>query len=225
MKDFRAKFAPTLRQLERRKLLRGGLSLGGLTLLSGCGDLSDDDNLIDRALWGMLRFNDRVQAALFNPARLAPTFSPSQITRPFRFNAYYPLEKVRTIEASAWQLEVGGLVADKTPWTLQRLRALPQESQITRHICVEGWSQIGQWSGVPLRHFLPPSAPTRAPASSGLNVSTTTAAASTWHPRCTRKPFWHWISKTSRSAPPGARRCACASPPSWALRTRNIFPP
>ena len=154
MKDFRAKFAPTLRQLERRKLLRGGLSLGGLTLLSGCGDLSDDDNLIDRALWGMLRFNDRVQAALFNPARLAPTFSPSQITRPFRFNAYYPLEKVRTIEASAWQLEVGGLVADKTPWTLQRLRALPQESQITRHICVEGWSQIGQWSGVPLRHFL-----------------------------------------------------------------------
>jgi len=32
--------------------------------------------------------------------------------------------------------------------------ALPQESQITRHICIEGWSQIGQWSGVPLHVFL-----------------------------------------------------------------------
>lgn len=31
---------------------------------------------------------------------------------------------------------------------------LPQASQITRHICIEGWSQIGQWSGIPLRVFL-----------------------------------------------------------------------
>ena len=43
---------------------------------------------------------------------------------------------------------------DRTPWTLERLRALPQESQITRHICIEGWSAIGSWSGVPLRLFL-----------------------------------------------------------------------
>jgi DMSO/TMAO reductase YedYZ molybdopterin-dependent catalytic subunit len=32
--------------------------------------------------------------------------------------------------------------------------ALPQQEQITRHICIEGWSQIGQWSGVPLSAFL-----------------------------------------------------------------------
>jgi DMSO/TMAO reductase YedYZ molybdopterin-dependent catalytic subunit len=32
--------------------------------------------------------------------------------------------------------------------------ALPQQGQITRHICIEGWSQIGQWSGVPLGAFL-----------------------------------------------------------------------
>jgi DMSO/TMAO reductase YedYZ molybdopterin-dependent catalytic subunit len=37
---------------------------------------------------------------------------------------------------------------------LAQLRALPQESQITRHVCVEGWSAIGQWSGVPFRTFL-----------------------------------------------------------------------
>ena len=49
---------------------------------------------------------------------------------------------------------VTGLVADKTPWTVDRLRGLPQQAQITRHICIEGWSQIGQWSGVPLHLFL-----------------------------------------------------------------------
>jgi DMSO/TMAO reductase YedYZ molybdopterin-dependent catalytic subunit len=53
-----------------------------------------------------------------------------------------------------WRFEVSGLVSDKAPWTVERLRALPQEEQITRHICIEGWSQIGQWSGVPLRVFL-----------------------------------------------------------------------
>jgi len=34
------------------------------------------------------------------------------------------------------------------------LRMLPQVEQSTRHICIEGWSQIGRWSGVPLRDFL-----------------------------------------------------------------------
>lgn len=53
------------------------------------------------------------------------------------------------MEASQWRLEVTGLVDDERAWSLAALRALPQEEQITRHICVEGWSQIGQWSGVP----------------------------------------------------------------------------
>jgi DMSO/TMAO reductase YedYZ molybdopterin-dependent catalytic subunit len=152
MNDFRAKFAPEIRRVERRLLLRGGLSLGAVSLLAGC-DLTDKDSLIDRALWAMLRFNDRVQAALFDPNRLAPTYTRADITRPFKFNAYYPIDKVRAVPAD-WQLEVGGMVADDTPWDLPRLLAMPQESQITRHICVEGWSQIGEWAGVPLRHFL-----------------------------------------------------------------------
>jgi DMSO/TMAO reductase YedYZ molybdopterin-dependent catalytic subunit len=147
-------FAPALRQLQRRKLLRGGLSLGALTLLTGCGDLTDDDSLIDRALWAMLRFNDRVQAALFNPHRLAATFTRADITRPFKFNAYYPESQIRTTDPGTWRLQISGLADDKSPWSLSRLAALPQESQITRHICVEGWSQIGEWRGVPMRVFL-----------------------------------------------------------------------
>ena len=148
----RADHLVQIRALERRHFLRGGLSLGALAMLSGC-DLSTKDGVFDRILWSMLRFNDRVQAALFSPNRLAATFRPDQITHPFKFNAYYPISQVRSPDPD-WQLEVSGLVGDDRPWSLARLRALPQASQITRHICVEGWSQIGQWSGVPLRIFL-----------------------------------------------------------------------
>jgi DMSO/TMAO reductase YedYZ molybdopterin-dependent catalytic subunit len=148
----RADHLAQIRKLERRHLLRGSLSIGALTMLGGC-DLSTHDALFDRMLWGMLRFNDRMQAALFNPNRLAATFTPDQITHPFKFNAFYPLSQVKPPDAD-WELEVGGLVADKSSWSLEKLRTLPQESQITRHICVEGWSQIGQWSGVPLGLFL-----------------------------------------------------------------------
>jgi DMSO/TMAO reductase YedYZ molybdopterin-dependent catalytic subunit len=142
---------PELRGLQRRGVLRG-LSLGSLALLTGC-DLSTHTG-VDAALWAMLRFNDRVQAALFSRTRLAATFPASAITRPFRFNAYYEEWQVHTVDPADWRLTVSGLVADKTPWTLQRLAGMPQERQITRHICIEGWSQIGEWSGIPLHAFL-----------------------------------------------------------------------
>lgn len=145
-------FQPQLRKLERRLLLRRGLSLGALTLLTGC-NLQDGDT-VDRILWAMSRFNDRVQAALFNPNTLAPTYAVSDITRPYPFNAFYGEDDAPEIDAAGWKLDVSGLVQDRTPWTLDRLRGLPQESQITRHICIEGWSAIGQWGGVPLGQFL-----------------------------------------------------------------------
>src|SRR5579875_793678 len=140
-----------LRGLQRRGLIKRGLSIGSLALLTGC-DLGTHSG-IDAALWAMLRFNDRIQAALFNPKRLAQTYPASAITHPFRFNAFYEDWQVRPVP-DGWQLDVAGRVADRSPWTVERLRALPQSGQITRHICIEGWSQIGQWSGVPLSVFL-----------------------------------------------------------------------
>jgi DMSO/TMAO reductase YedYZ molybdopterin-dependent catalytic subunit len=140
-----------LMPLRRRGLLRGGLSLGALTLLTGC-DLSTHSG-VDAALEAMLRFDDKVQAAIFGKDRLAQTYPASALTVPFRFNAYYPEWEVPNVDPN-WRLAVSGRVADKTAWSLAALRALPQMSQITRHICIEGWSQIGQWSGIPLRIFL-----------------------------------------------------------------------
>ncbi len=142
---------PELRQLQRRAFLRNTLSLGGLALLTGC-DLSTNSG-VDAALKSILRFDDKVQAALFSGRRLAQSYPPSAVTRPFRFNAFYPEWQVRGVP-DGWRLEVAGSVSEKAPWTIAALRTLPQVEQITRHICIEGWSQIGRWSGVPLRAFL-----------------------------------------------------------------------
>src|ERR1017187_2030444 len=58
------------------------------------------------------------------------------------------------VDGKVYNLEISGLVENKKPWTLDELHALPQVSQITRHIFVEGWSAIGSWQGTPLSEFL-----------------------------------------------------------------------
>ena len=121
-------------------------------MLTGC-DIVDSD-----AAEGVLRkisaFNDWAQARLFNPNALAPEYPESAITRPFPFNGYYAEDEAPEVDGKTYKLEVGGLVDNKEPWTLDELYALPQVSQITRHVCVEGWSAIGSWQGVRLSEFL-----------------------------------------------------------------------
>ncbi len=143
---------PLIRSLQRRGLLRGGLSLGALTMLTGC-DVSSDGS-IEAALRAVSSFNDRVQALLFDPNKLAPTYSEADVLKPPRFNAYYDIEKVRPVDGGAWRLELAGLVGDKRSWTRADLAAMLQSETIVRHVCVEGWDYIGQWSGVPMRAFL-----------------------------------------------------------------------
>ena len=141
-----------LAQPGRRDFLRRSLTLGGLSMLTGCS-LTDNQS-VDAALTRVSRFNDDVQAWLFDPNRLAPTYPESMITRPFPFNAYYSENEVRHVDADSYRLEVSGWVADRHSWTLPELHAMPQTDQITRHICVEGWSAIGRWGGVPFASFL-----------------------------------------------------------------------
>jgi DMSO/TMAO reductase YedYZ molybdopterin-dependent catalytic subunit len=109
---------------------------------------------VDRMLGAMSGWNDRVQALLFDSNRLAPEYPESAITQPFPFNAFYSEDEAPEIDAQDYQLELAGLIRDRTPWSLTQLYALPQVSQVTRHICVEGWSAIGKWSGTPFRAFL-----------------------------------------------------------------------
>ncbi len=143
---------PLIRAMQRRGLLRGSLSLGALSMLTGC-DVSNE-GAVQSALLAISRFNDRVQALLFDSGKLAPTYAESQVLRPPRFNAYYDVDKVRPVDGASWRLELAGLVADKRPWTRRDLAAMPQAEIIIRHVCVEGWDYIGQWSGVPMRAVL-----------------------------------------------------------------------
>jgi DMSO/TMAO reductase YedYZ molybdopterin-dependent catalytic subunit len=141
-----------LPQLSRRRFLAGGASLGALTMLTGC-EVSDSLSA-EKLLTRVSKFNDAVQATIFSPNTLAPTYSEAEVKRPFPFNAFYSLDEAPTIDGNDWKLEVGGLAANKKAWRLDELTALPQVTQITRHICVEGWSAIGSWTGTPLRDFL-----------------------------------------------------------------------
>ncbi len=142
----------SVREPSRRAFLQRTLTLGGLSLLTGCS-ISDNAS-VESALMKVSEFNDRVQGVLFDPNRLAPTYPDSMITRPFPFNAFYGEDEVKEVDGNAWRLELSGLVMDKKPWSLAQLRNLPQTDQVTRHICVEGWSAIGKWGGVPFAHFL-----------------------------------------------------------------------
>jgi DMSO/TMAO reductase YedYZ molybdopterin-dependent catalytic subunit len=152
LQDARKIIAPQIEDRSRRSFLMRGLTLGGIAMLSGCS-LTDNDS-VETALSAMSRFNDRVQGWLFNPNAMAPTYPASMITRPFPFNAFYGIEDVPTVDEAEFRLEITGLVAGKRSWRLDELRAMAQTEQITRHICVEGWSAIGRWGGVPFADFL-----------------------------------------------------------------------
>jgi DMSO/TMAO reductase YedYZ molybdopterin-dependent catalytic subunit len=143
---------PLICSLERRGLIRGGLSLGALVMLTGCD--VDRPEAVEAALLAVSRLNDEVQALIFSPNKLAPTYPASMILKPPKFNAYYDVMDVKPVNGATWRLELSGLIANKRPWTVQELQALPQRSMVIKHICVEGWSYIGGWTGVPLRTFL-----------------------------------------------------------------------
>lgn len=143
------------RELEapsRRLFGKRILTLGGLAMLTGCS--LNDEASVETFLSRVSSMNDKVQAWLFDPNRLAPTYTAAQMTRPFPFNAFYGIDKVPVVDGSDFRLKVGGLVREKKSWTLEELYALPKAEQITRHICVEGWSAIGRWGGTPFAGFL-----------------------------------------------------------------------
>ncbi len=138
--------------IERRGFLRGAVSLGAITMLTGC-DVTNEP-AVQSVLTAMSSWNDRVQSWLFDPNRLAPTFSLSEVVDPPRFNAFYDVEQVKPVDVATWKLEVAGLASDKRSWTVPLLAVLPQQDLIIRHVCVEGWDYVGHWTGVNLKAFL-----------------------------------------------------------------------
>ncbi len=141
----------------RRRFLRNTLALTGAALVGGCDRLSETDwapkvldsaTTLSHAAQRVLSRN--AMAREYTEADISPVFRPNGSTDP-QSSAY------RTLAANGfrdYRLEVGGLVAHPLSLSLDALRALPGRTQITRHDCVEGWSVIGQWTGVQLSRVL-----------------------------------------------------------------------
>src|SRR6478736_2046162 len=146
------------RGLDRRNFLTRGLAAASTTLLAGCNELSDQP-WVKRVLDSAETLTRVSQRALFSPTALAREYSEADLSPAFRANGSTdpgdPDYKAHAASGFAdWKLGIGGLVEQPLELSLAELRALPPRTQITRHDCVEGWSCIGKWTGVPLKALL-----------------------------------------------------------------------
>jgi DMSO/TMAO reductase YedYZ molybdopterin-dependent catalytic subunit len=144
--------------LGRRRFLLRAAQLSGLLFLSGCVDLSRKE-WIQKILSSAEGLTRRAQRLITPRKAMAREYTEADLSPIFPMNG---TENPDTDEYRAlaenhfadWELEVGGLVEQPTSFSLAELRRLPSRIQITRHDCVEGWSAIGKWRGVPLSLIL-----------------------------------------------------------------------
>ncbi|MBO6668903.1 molybdopterin-dependent oxidoreductase [Parvibaculum sp.] len=142
----------------RRGILKS-LGVGAAALLlPGCDRLGQSPTFQEIVLSTGERLSYRMQRLLgINP--LAREYEPSEMSPVFRTNGNTmprSPEYLRHLASSfaEWRLEVDGRVKQPKGFSLAELKAMPARSQITRHDCVEGWSAIGKWTGVPLGALL-----------------------------------------------------------------------
>ncbi|MEO8185799.1 MAG: molybdopterin-binding protein [Burkholderiaceae bacterium] len=141
----------------RRRFLLSAGSVGALWL-TGCDRLSETE-WFPRVLRTHEKVSRSVHRLLGSRPSMAQEFTEADLSPSFRSNGtsmpeggeYQALAKNGF---AGWQLEVGGLVEKPIKLSLAELRAMPPRTQITRHDCVEGWSAIGKWTGVPLSNVL-----------------------------------------------------------------------
>ena len=145
-------------QRERRHLLRGTVAAAGAALLSGCDRLSNNESFVE-VLKSAEALSGAAQRLVAPRPALAQEFERRDIVQSFRSNGTLDprdadYRALRQRGFADFKLTLGGLVETPLELTLAQLRALPSRTQITRHDCVEGWSCIGQWKGVPLATLL-----------------------------------------------------------------------
>ncbi|MGD9729261.1 MAG: molybdopterin-dependent oxidoreductase [Nitrospiraceae bacterium] len=105
----------------------------------------------DTVLEPVLRF-------LFGRLRSTQQYTKADITPHHRVNGYPPDDEAycKQVETGfpQWTLEVGGLVERPLALSLEDLRGLPKQEQITKHNCIQGWSGVAEWGGVRVSHIL-----------------------------------------------------------------------
>jgi len=148
--------------ISRRKALLLALQGAGALVMAGCENIFNQLHGNERVL-SILEstevLNRRVQRFLTGRDSLAQEFSEKEISRYFKPNGNPPPLTNESIQDALngwpiWRLEVAGLVNNPRQFSLDDLKSLPSRTQITRHDCVEGWSAIARWKGVPLSEVL-----------------------------------------------------------------------
>lgn len=117
---------------------------------------------LDGVEWPLRRIleaNESLANAYFSPARLSPSFHPSDITRT-RINGRLGLQS--QLDLDAWRLRIEGAAAP-VALTLDDIRTLPRHEQITELRCIEGWSIIVKWTGARLADLMAKYPPAEAP--------------------------------------------------------------
>ncbi len=145
-------------RLITRRALVGGLAAGAGTLLAGCDKLSDSESF-RKVLFKAEDLNKGLQRLIVARNALAPEYRPDQMSPFFRANGSVMPGSIDYQASLAngfadWRLVVDGLVTRPLSLSLAQIRSMPHRTQITRHDCVEGWSAIGKWTGVPLKLLL-----------------------------------------------------------------------
>lgn len=143
-------------RLTRRDALR--LGIGAPALLAGCMPDETSPAFTGQFL-SIGEYLSYRTARLLSPNALAPEYPPESMSPVFRTNgntdgSKYDYQRHAAEDFANWSLPFEGMVKRPQSFTLAQLKAMPSRTQITRHDCVEGWSAIGQWTGVPLRVVL-----------------------------------------------------------------------
>ncbi len=144
--------------VSRRGLMAGGAATFGGLLLAGCDRLASAPRF-DHFLESAQSLTYRSQRLLESGQPLAREFSAVDLSPVFKLNgSIHPggpaYAALLANNFADFRLQIGGLVQRPLSLALPQLRALAGRTQITRHDCVEGWSAIGQWSGVRLGALL-----------------------------------------------------------------------
>jgi DMSO/TMAO reductase YedYZ molybdopterin-dependent catalytic subunit len=134
--------------IDRRAFLRLAAGAGPASLAAACG--WDGGNAVRPALLDVSRINDWIgEKILYSPQRLAPEYDVSQ--RSPHLPAYFISRTLPMLEdPKTWRLQVAGLVRRPLTLSLDDLQAMPRTTYTVKHHCVEGWSAIATWHGVPL---------------------------------------------------------------------------
>ena len=146
------------RRRQRRGVLRAALATLASIALAGCDRLSANATWV-RTLDTAQGLNRAVHRVVAGRSAMAQEFPAADVAAHFKGNGtLMPADaEYRAWQAGGfeqWALRVDGLVGRPANYSLAQLRAMPSRTQITRHDCVEGWSAIGKWKGVPLAQLL-----------------------------------------------------------------------